>query len=384
MDGHEIQQILTDILSAAVNGVERDTVLANRMTPDHVAAVYRLAKMHDVGNIVSGFLYRNGVTVEDEALRKKLQQEEMLSVYRYAQINYALAEICGILDEAKIPYVPLKGSVIRPYYPDETMRTSCDVDILIHEEDLERAISCLENRGYRRGNRHYHDVSLFAPNKVHLELHFNIQENEKFLDVVLKDAWKYVRLTEGSRYDFTKEFFVFHMYAHMAYHFLSGGCGIRSLMDIWIMEHKMDAHYSCARELLKRAGIYQFAAEMSRVANQCFTEKKQDSFSELVLKYIFSGGVFGSQENNIAVEKTKVNVVGYTLKRLFLPYKSMVIAYPILKKVPVLLPFCWILRLIKGLFDGKTEGFAAEISCAGKVPEEKVEEIKKIRSRMKL
>jgi hypothetical protein len=83
---------------------------------------------------------------------------------------------------------------------------------------------------------------------------------------------------------------------------------------------------------------------MSRVANQCFTEKKQDSFSELVLKYIFSGGVFGSQENNIAVEKTKVNVVGYTLKRLFLPYKSMVIAYPILKKVPVLLPFCWIAR----------------------------------------
>lgn len=384
MDEREIQKILLEILAAAVNGTDWDSASASKITSDDLAAVYRLAKQHDLALLVSGFFYRNRITEGREDIRRKLRQDELMSVYRHEQMRYASEEICGIFDEANIPYIPLKGSVIRPYYPEESMRTSCDIDILIHEEDLERAISCLENREYRRGNRHFHDVSLFAPNKVHLELHFNIQENEKFLDVVLKDAWKYARLTKNSRYDFTKEFFVFHMYAHMAYHFLSGGCGIRSLLDIWIMEHKMDAHYSCARELLKRAGIYSFAEEMSRVANLCFTEKKQDSFSELVLQYIFSGGVFGTQENQIAIKKTKSNALGYALKRVFLPYRYMVVAYPILKKVPVLLPVCWILRWGKAIFNGKSGQFAAEVSCVSNVPEEKLAQIKEIRSRLKL
>lgn len=385
MEEKEIRHILIGILSAAVNEAECDPVLISKLTSDNLDAVYRLAKKHDLAHVVSRFLYGNRIGIDDEALRKRLQQEELVSVYRHEQRKYAFEQICGSFEEANIPYVPLKGSVIRPYYPYESMRTSCDIDILIHEEDLERATACLESRGYCRGERRYHDVSLFSPNKIHLELHFNIQENVKSLDVVLKDAWKHTVLTKGFRYDFTKEFFVFHMYAHMAYHFLAGGCGIRSLLDIWVMEHKMGASCSCARNLLERAGIYKFASEMSRISNLCFTENTQDGFSELVLKYIFSGGVLGTQENNIAVEKTGINnSFVYALKRMFLPYKSMVIAYPVLKKAPFLLPFCWIHRWCKAVFDGKSGKIVSEMSCANSIPESKIREIREIRSRLKL
>ena len=128
-----------------MNGTDRDSASASasKITSDDLAAVYRLAKQHDLAPLVSGFFYRNRITEGGEDLRRKLRQDELMSVYRHEQMRYAFEEICGIFDEANIPYIPLKGSVIRPYYPEESMRTSCDIDILIHEEDLERAISCL-------------------------------------------------------------------------------------------------------------------------------------------------------------------------------------------------------------------------------------------------
>ncbi|MBQ7936817.1 MAG: nucleotidyltransferase family protein [Clostridia bacterium] len=384
MDEKEVQHILIEILYATVNEVENDTSITQKITPDILASIYRLAKRHDLAHIVSNFVYRNKIELDQE-LRTKLKREELMSVYRCEQMKYAFEEICSVFDAAKVAYIPLKGSVLRPYYPYESIRTSCDIDILIHEYDLDTAISNLQRKGYRCGNRHYHDVSLYSPNRIHLELHFNIQENMDVLDAVLKDAWQYATLTRGSRYDFRKDFFVFHMYAHMAYHFLSGGCGIRSLLDIWIMEHKMDAPYSCADVLLKKAGIYKFAVEMSSISNKCFTVNVRDAVSDLVLKYIYSGGVYGSAENNIAVEKSKTNSsVVYVLKRMFLPYKFMTLIYPILKKVPFLLPFCWVARWIKAIFKGKSKQIISEVSRANNISNNKIEEIKEIRRNLGL
>ena len=250
MDEKKVQHILIEILYAAVNELENNESIKEKITPDMLLAIYRLAKKHDLAHVVSNFVHKNKIEIDQE-LQVRLQREEIMSVYRNEQMKYAFGVICSAFDEAGIAYIPLKGSVIRPYYPYESMRTSCDIDILIHEQDIDFAVRCLESKGYRCGNKHYHDISLYSPNKIHLELHFNIQENIDSLDAVLKNAWSYATLTKGSRYDFEKEFFVYHMYAHMAYHFLSGGCGIRSLLDIWVMEHKMDATYLCAGRLLR-------------------------------------------------------------------------------------------------------------------------------------
>lgn len=381
MDEIEIQKILIEILYATVNEA-KDCSVAQKLTSDILMPLYRLAKKHDLAHVISNFIYQNHVEIDDQN-QAVLQREELVSVYRHTQMQYAFEEICSAFDEAKISYVPLKGSVLRPYYPYESMRTSCDIDILVHSSDLDSAIVCLEDRGYRCGEKKYHDVSLYSPNKIHLELHFNIQEDLDSLDAVLKDAWDYTTPIHGSRYAFTKEFFVFHMYSHMAYHFLSGGCGIRSLLDIWVMEHKMNATYACAEDLLKKAGIYTFACEMSNISNMCFTHNERDAFSDMVLKYIYSGGVYGTQENNIAVRKVKKHsTFVYVLERLFLPYKSMVLLYPVLKKLPFLLPFCWIARWFSVLFKGKAKRIASEMSCVNNISDGAVAELTEIRTRL--
>lgn len=204
MDEREIQNILIEILYSAVNGTEANTALVQSISDDQLAAVYRLAKRHDLAYIVSDFVCRNNIGIENEELRTRLQQEELMAVYRHERMQHAYRQICAVFEEACIAYVPLKGAVLRAYYPHEHMRTSCDIDILIHEEDLDCAIECLVKKGYRCEKRDYHDVSLYSPNKTHLELHFNIQENMDSLDAVLKDAWKHTTLVQGSRYEFSR------------------------------------------------------------------------------------------------------------------------------------------------------------------------------------
>lgn len=58
--------------------------------------------------------------------------------------NDALQKIEAALNEEQIPYIPLKGSVLRNLYPAPEMRTSCDIDVLVHEEDIERAVAVIE------------------------------------------------------------------------------------------------------------------------------------------------------------------------------------------------------------------------------------------------
>lgn len=384
MEIKAIEDIFIKILRSELTETELDDSVKDQLTPDVVSALYSLANRHDLAYIALSSLHKCGLK-NDDAVYSKLDQKAIMSVYRNEQIKYAFAQICDTFDQSSIPYIPLKGSVIRPFYPQESMRTSCDIDILVKEENLEAAIDALVQRGFKCGERNYHDVSLVSEANVHLELHFNIQENIGKLDAVLKDAWLYARLTNGSRYKFTDEFFVFHMFAHMSYHFLSGGCGIKSLMDIWIMEHKMGITYECAKELLEKASVYKFAAEISKLSEICFSGEPKDEFSDTILSYIFSGGVYGTSQNKIAVKKSKSkSTLLYAFQRLFLPYKSMVTLYPILHKLPFLLPFCWIARLCKMLFGGKAKHTIRELKTVNNVSDDKINTIILMRERLGL
>jgi hypothetical protein len=379
MDQKETRDILMEILCHTVNLTSGDASFHDRLTNEAVTEVYKLARKHSLAQLVSRYVFLNELPLEP-SLKVAMQKASIKTAYKHERMKYALSEICNTFDEEGIAYIPLKGSVLRSYYPEEDMRTSCDIDVLIHEEDLERAVRLLEAKDYQGGERRYHDISLHSSNGTHLELHFNILENMDNLDAVLKDAWKHAKPVGGSRYAFSEEFFVFHMYAHMAYHFFSGGCGIRSLMDIWIMEHKMGVDFKCAEKLLKKAGIDIFAKEMSSIANRCFSDFDA---SDIVLSYIWRGGVYGNKRNHIAVQKKmEGSTSSYILKRIFLPYRGMVVTYPILKKLSILLLFCWIHRGVKAIINGKSANMATEIACVNQISKDELAELTEIFMRL--
>ncbi len=377
----ETGKMLIGILRSALNGWEGYESVAEAVTPDILKNVYSLAKKHDLTHIISRFVHVAKCET-GSALLETLEREEVISVYRCEQIQHTLSEICQILDAAQIAYIPLKGAVLRDYYPDAHMRTSCDIDVLIHKKDLDEAISQLEKQGFQFLEKRYHDAELCSPAGVHLELHFSVCENMRNLDAVLQDVWKYATPSSGSQFQLVEEFFVFYIFAHAAYHFLRGGCGIRTLTDVWIMEHKMKMPFSAAEALLEKAGILTFAAEVSALANKCFSQEEV-VYTDPVFQYIVSGGVYGNQENHLAVKMEQTgNAFGYTLKRLFLPYMSMSASYPTLKKMPFLLPVFWVMRWCKAIL--KRKQILSEFSAVTEISAEETEKIKEIRTRLGL
>lgn len=367
MEVNALQDIFIKILRSELTETELDSSARMKLTEEVISALYDLSRKHNLAHVVSSCLYKYGLLTDNE-VSKKFGKQEAISVCLCDMMQYTCDQICHIFDEAFIPYIPLKGFVIRPYYPKESMRKSCDLDFLVKEENLEASIHALEENGFTRGETSYHDVEMIAPNKMRLELHFSIHGNMERIDTVLKDAWLYASPVQGSQWQFSKEFFLFHMYAHMSYHFVTGGCGIRSLMDIWVMEHKMGIAYPQAKDLLEKGGIYKFAAEFSDLAEVCFSDKPKNEFTDTLLSYILDGGAYGTLKNRIATRKSLSNTFVYTWKRLFLPYKFMVRQFPVLKKIPVLLPFCWIVRFGRLLFGGKKGKAVAEWKTVKELP----------------
>lgn len=384
MERQNAQGWLIQILQAALNETKPDASALEQLTPERMVEICRLAKKHDLAHIVSGFVYENKINIEPK-FWDRLRKEEILSVYRYEQMRHAYFHICGLLTQAEICYIPLKGSVLRPYYPKESMRTSCDIDILVQQQDLEVALEELQKSDFRLESRSHRDVSLFSPNNVHLELHFCVVEHVDSLDAVLQDAWKFAEPADGCRYAFTKDFFAFHIFAHMSYHFLAGGCGLRSLMDIWVMEHRMGISYLCAETLLRQAGILQFAKEMHTLAERCFTSADATVTDDSVLRYVIHGGVYGNEENHVAVKKEETKTTfRYVIERVFMPYKHMKRLYPVLEKASILLPVFWVVRGVQILFGERRKKAISELITAGRTSDERLEEIKTLRNRLGL
>ena len=163
------------------------------LSEDEIKEIYTLSKAHDLAHIAGDALSRAGLLTGDAV--KAFQKWQYLALYRYQRVTYELSVLRRLLSEEKVPFMPLKGTVLREYYPDPAMRTSVDIDILVHGEDLERVKNLLiEKLSYRFDVEEGHDISIFAPSELHVEIHFALCDENDKRTLSLGDAWENAHL----------------------------------------------------------------------------------------------------------------------------------------------------------------------------------------------
>ena len=118
----EIIHAMMDLIASEVCGKNIDKSQYT-LTDEELAKLYKLSKSHDLAHLVGDALIKNDLIGNDE-IKAKYQKQVMLAIYRYEKINYELNRLRSALNEAQIPFIPLKGSVLRQYYPEPWMRTS--------------------------------------------------------------------------------------------------------------------------------------------------------------------------------------------------------------------------------------------------------------------
>ncbi len=341
------------------------------LTEEQLARLYKRAKQHDLAHLVGDALIKKGL-LADPAQYKLYKREVLVAVYRYEHFRHELNRIRKTLNAAEIPFVPLKGAVIRAYYPEKWMRTSGDIDILVHGSDRERAVQCLsEKLGYSFKVESDETVVMTYKEHTHVELHASVNEFDTERQTIFDDCWSYAHVVDGYEYQFENEFFLTYFYAHAAKHFAHGGCGVRPFIDCFLLNKKLPYDKEKLQAMLEGEGVDKFAEAMEKLAEVWFANGRHDEVTERMAVFVLRGGVCGSLNNTMSVrQQQEKGVHGYLLRRLCIPYATLCEFYPILRKHPHLTPLYRVRRWFRAFSPRTRASFRNDVRAISGMSEQ--------------
>ena len=370
---------LTAILRVGVFGESMPPDIAKKLTADNLKSLFSLAQKHDLAHIVGEVLEKNSLLTDCPEVRQLYLEQLNMATYRYKFMQYELDQLSNVLQEANIPFVPLKGSVIRGYYPLPWMRTSCDIDVLVKEEDLDRAVQCLvSSLNYRSDKAGNHDVSLYSKIGVHIELHYKLNSTLYTWDKVLDDVWDYTTPQEGCKYRLKDEMFYYYHLSHMASHFKAGGVGIRFFLDLHLLDMHLRIDKDALTTLLQQGGLTDFYRGAVDLANWWFGDGEYTQLVENMQEYIVGAGMYGDVKNYVAIEKSTKGSAKHLLSRIWLPYEKLKYQYPILLKHKILTPIYQVRRWFNLLNKSTRERALYELDHSVNTDNESVERVSRL------
>lgn len=329
----ELSEVMIQFIKSVLTGEKLAKQTIDEMQLHNLTSnsdLYRLSASHSIANVVSIGLLQNGFEIENSPFEKA----ELMAAVSDAEIEAAMRSIRTLFEKNRIVFLPLKALVLKDFYPETSMRTCGDIDILVREEDVKAAVDCLTgNLGYKSESYNFHDILMTAEGYPAIELHFSTCYDEERLDAVLEHIWDYaIPVNGGCEYKLSDDFFLFYTIAHIYHHFVTGGCGVRFFMDLWVIKHRMGIQYSDGvRVLCREAGIEKFAESVLRLSDVWFGEAEHTKLTLAMQEYILSGGTFGNKENaaaRTAITEKKKGRIRYNLNRMLLPYDKLAILYP--------------------------------------------------------
>lgn len=342
--------------------------------------IFALAKKHDLAHVIGNALCKLQLISPADDCYKLFEKERLLSVYRCENQLHVYQKIKDVFINSKVDFIPLKGLTIHNFYPKDFVRTSCDIDILVKEEQLEKAQKILaEDLGFiaTRGIN-YRDFAFKAQGNVKVELHFSLKEGVECVDQVLERAWDFATsVNQTCEYGLTNEFMLFYQLAHSSYHFVGGGCGIKPIIDLYVLEKNLELNKQILNDLLSKGKLTKFYDVLSNLKDAWLNGKELDKANEKVANFIVSGGAYGSRENSILIENVKTgSKIKYFFSRMFLPYRKLKLVYPVLQKHKWLYPLYQVVRWFSFLFGSRKQTGRAEIAVLTGANKQELEKAK--------
>lgn len=272
----------------------------------------------------------------NESIIKIFDYERSKDLKNMILFDHEIQVISSALNSAKIPYVLLKGATIRHLYPDYYMRTCSDIDVLVKENNILEAVKAIElTTDFSKDKENYHDVSMINPDS-HLELHFSIKENMPNIDSLLDRVWDYSLPDSGYKYRLTPEFQIFHIIAHMSYHMVHSGLGVRPFLDLWLLRNKTEYNKELIEQFCSQCGILVFFDKCCKLVDAWMNCQPVENELHIFENYILSGGVFGNSTNALASKMRTHRGSKYLLRRFFMSRTLLEVDYPELKNKPYL------------------------------------------------
>ena len=361
----------------------------SNISEEELKNIIKLAQAHRMLPMVIDSLVKSGVVQRETPVCNVLRKKQYSEILKSQKRDFELQRISELLERLGVKFIPLKGSVIKNLYPEPWMRTSCDIDVLILKEDIERVTEgFITELGYKRYSETFHDVSFNAESQVHIELHHTLVEDD-YKDGVkrlLDSVWDYSFVKNGGcEMEMSPDMFMFYHIAHMAKHITLGGCGIRPFADLYFLRQRFDLDSEAFKSMLKSAELVTLFEAAMKLCDVWFSDAEHTDLSAQLEKFVLEGGVFGTVESALVAKRiTGESNKKHVLKLLFLPRKQLELVYPSLKKCPYLFPVFQVRRWFRLLDSKKRKKYIGAVKIGSTLNEERIDKISLLMKELEL
>lgn len=294
-----------------------------------------------------------------ESIKEILRNSYYVLARQHILQEYEGERILNELSAAGLNCIALKGWELRKLYPESSIRQMTDLDILVKPYDYDRIMQVMTGLNYKRrslsGNEGSWKHDDFVKNVVLIEMHKRLTDDSDMIQAWENEMWsRAVRVRDNVFEMEPEDYYVFH-FVHLHKDFLNGSLGLRRIADTWLLDRRGGVNMQTVRSILESFGMWTFHERMIKLAKATMGETEMDEGSEFLLSHAFTHGIYGSETSYKA---GRIAAMGNTLKggkrrsalaAVFLPYSRMKAQFPILKKCPILLPYCWLKRIVRFL-----------------------------------
>ncbi|MDD6483349.1 MAG: nucleotidyltransferase family protein [Clostridiales bacterium] len=321
--------------------------------------LFAFGESHGVENMLYVGLRDLKINVPPDTMAKFEEAHDMAIMIEATQA-LELESISEAFEKAGIDFVPLKGSVVKYLYPMPDYRQSGDIDILIREEDENRAQIIMIENGYEHLDKQHplHREYKKQP-YYYVEIHKQLVAGDNRAYPAFSDIWSLLKQSKpGShRYVMDNELLYTFTIAHLCKHIHNNGAGIKFVMDIWQLLNKHTYGEQKLSDMLKRANIIDFE-KWARELALCWFGKETTSDPTVCAlgTFIIESGSFGNNNQHKQIRasvatKGFVAKVKYKLRcvwtNTFLPFRAMKKQYPFLDKYKFMYPITWGMRIVR-------------------------------------
>ena len=368
--------LLCEVCKAAVNSECKLPV----MSEEDAKSVYTNARRHMLDAMVGECMTCQGTVSKDSEIGKEIKKNLNMDIYRMIVSDEETKELLRYFEKEGIWYLPLKGQMLRQYYPKPYFRQMGDYDFLYDSSFQKDIEHYLKKRGFTHEESSRIDQS-FKKDAVHFELHralctgtddyvemleYYKKKGTQFLLNDSSDGAKYrKRLSDNDFYIYL----VIHAYKH--YTFMQG-LGIRHIVDVYVFLREMNStlDFEYITKELRSVKAESFEQIIRHLAIKLFNPNESTALNtdeKKILLKMFNAGTYGNRANlhhyrlqKLRQNHGRINMVDYIWSRVFPPKWQIVQVYEWASQSMLCLLAAYVIRLLKALKFSKR--FLNEIS----------------------
>jgi hypothetical protein len=208
-------------------------------------------------------------------LLREAEDARRATTARWLRLRFELRNLVSEFSRHKLDFVVLKGAVLAYIaYPDSSLRSVSDIDLLVRPEHLEKVLKLVEDAGFRCPERFEFANPLIIKDSVVpgeeislpfekpgtqalIEVHTQLESAEPWFPVPIEKVWKHIEETAWNDVCIPildVHEFLFHLVLHLSRgHYFS--LGLRPLLDVhlWVelQEKRLDWQW-IAEESVRR------------------------------------------------------------------------------------------------------------------------------------